>query len=176
MSATTRWLLILSLALNLVFATALGTWYVKHRSATPELRGQLAPGLPSPRHLMRHLEPDERVLLREALQRRAPGFRSAARETGQARREVHRALLAEPFVRADLEAAMARLRQHGGRLSESAQASLVDLAEAMDSEGRARLAKALRHGGPREREGDREERRDRREHGGEPRESPSDKD
>ena len=150
MSPKIRWVLILSLALNLVLLTALATWTVVHRlHERAEMTG--VPGLPSPRVLMRHLEQDERERLREALRRQAPAFRSEARAAAAAHREVEQALLAEPFDRAALEAAMARARGHAGGLAEGAQRAIAELAEGLDRDGRERLAKALARYGGRER-------------------------
>lgn len=147
MSTKTRWVLILSLALNLVLLTALATWTVVHRlHDRAEMAG--VPGLPSPRVLMRHLEQDERERLREALRRQAPAFRSEARAAAAARREIEQTLLAEPFDPAALESAMARARTHAGGLAEGAQRAIAELAESLDRDGRERLAKALgRHAG-----------------------------
>ena len=163
MSTKTRWVLILSLALNLVLMTALATWAVVHRlHERAEMTG--VSGLPSPRVLMRHLERDERERLREALRRQAPAFRSEARAAAAARREVEQALLAEPFDRAALEAAMERARSHAGGLAEGAQRAIAELAESLDREGRERLAKALRRHGGRDRHAhhERDERHERR--------------
>jgi uncharacterized membrane protein len=145
MTARVRWLLVASLALNLVFATALGTWLLTHRMHGGS-GSMWSTGFPSPRALHRHLHEAERVQLREALEQHRPAFRQQARQARKARKDVQRALLAEPFQRAALEEAMQRVRLHSGGLAEHAQQAIVDLAAGMDSDGRQRLAEALRRG------------------------------
>lgn len=163
MTTRIRWLLVVSLALNLIFATALGTWLLTHRlhaASTPIS----SPGFPSPRALHRHLNETERSALRAALESRRDLFREQAREARRARRDVERALLAEPFERAALDDALQRVRAHSGGLAEHAQKAIVELAASMDAEGRQRLATALRHSGKHERgreHGERESRSER---------------
>ncbi len=163
MTTRIRWLLVASLALNLVFATALGTWLLTHRmhGGSGSLSGA---GFPSPRALHRHLNDAERTALRAALESRRELFREQAREARTARRDVEQALLAEPFERDVLDAAMQRVRLHSGGLAEHAQQAIVELATSMDAEGRQRLAKALRHSGRHERGRERSEHEPRGEH------------
>lgn len=160
MTTRIRWLLVASLALNLVFATALGTRLLTHRmhAGSGPISGA---GFPSPRALHRHLNETERSALRAALESRRELFREQAREARRARRDVERALLAEPFERDALDDAMQRVRQHSGGLAEHAQKAIVELAASMDAEGRQRLATALRHSGRHERGRERSERSER---------------
>lgn len=162
MTSQIRWLLVASLALNLMFATALGTWLLTHRMHSSG--GSLSSaGFPSPRALHRHLNDAEQTALRAALETRRAQFREQSREARRARRDVERALLAEPFERDALDDAMRRVRAHSGGLAEHAQQAIVDLAASMDGEGRQRLATALHHSGKHERGRERNEREPRSE-------------
>jgi len=143
MSPRLRWLLIASLALNLVLVTAVSTWAVVHRLHAGS--GPMASsGMPSLRALQRHLGEDERQRLRAALEQHRGDFREQARQARRARADVERALLAEPFDRAALEDAMLRSREHGSGLAGHAHQAIADLADSMDREGRQRLVQAMR--------------------------------
>lgn len=136
-----RFLLIASLAVNVLLGAALATGLTLHfRSGAHGVRTS---DLPSPRALARHLSEEERAGMRLILDKRRASFRGAGREVIEARRQVRRALAAEPFEAQELAAALAKLRNGHGRLSLEAQATLVELAAQMDAEGRQRLARAI---------------------------------
>lgn len=144
MTSATRFiriLLIVSLSLNLLlgaaFATTLFQYFRQDLSLTR------VPDLPSPRVLARHLEEHERARLRSILQAHRPGYRKAGGEVIEARRRVALALTSEPFNAAAMSAALGDLLSGHGHMRAQAQASLVELAEGMDAEGRKRLAQAI---------------------------------
>lgn len=154
-----RWLLLASLAANLVLAVVL-TNVLLHPPRVWE------PIMPSPRALGRALPEQHQPMFEGVLAEHRPHLREALRDRRQTRRQVRELLLADPFPRDQLEARLAELRQGDGSVSAAAHALLLDTFEQLSAADRAQLVEALyshhrRHGESRRerRDGERETRR-----------------
>lgn len=143
-----RWwiVLVVSLALNLFVAGALSTAWVVGRGVAPfwrEARRPAALGMPNPRQLRAALNERQRPVLDEALRAHGPGIRDRIRQLAAARAEVAEAIRAEPFDRARLEAALARLREEEAAVAAATQGMVTEVVARLDADGRARVADLL---------------------------------
>jgi len=123
----------LSLAINFV---AVG-WVAGQRIAAPERmeRGML-------RQMGRALPADIRAPLRAAVAERRGALFEAFRGMRGSRQAVRQALAQSDFDRAELEAALARQRQQMAALQQLMHAAMVDTAESLSDEQRARWSEA----------------------------------
>jgi uncharacterized membrane protein len=150
-----RLVLIASLALNLFAAGALATALATDRGWLPGLRSHARPGrligLPNPRQLRAALPESGQRALDDALRAHGAEIRRRIHDLAAARLEVAAAIRAEPFERAGLDAALARLREREAAVAVATQAMMAELVERLDAEGRARVADLLppRRPGPR---------------------------
>ena len=128
MSSVTKrlsWGLALSLALNLFLLGFGSARWLRHDAHGAEGRG---PGHPH-RELPRLLGPP------------TPELRAQHRTLHEARREVGEVLAREPYQRAELEAALLRLRQTTARSQELLHQHLIERASALSPEERRAFAR-----------------------------------
>jgi len=134
-----RWLLVVSLAINLAIAGLFAGWVITGRAGGPPHGFDLAIG-PFARALDRE---DRRWIMREltegreAHQPRAPSDRAADRQA------VVAAVSADPFDPAALSRAMDEMRERGDALQEATQSALVARIAAMTPDQRAAFAARL---------------------------------
>lgn len=151
-----RWLLLLSLALNLGLGAALGAMHWQHQhgshSSADERRWAR---IPNPRMLARSLDEADRRILLEVVETHRDQLGARFRPLGAARRELAAALRAEPFEPAAMQAAFARMRDSESGTTEAMHAFMLELATRVSADGRKRIADQLergRHGHRHERE------------------------
>jgi len=132
-----RWILFVSLALNLFFigAWAAFAWrhfgWERHRPWTPATRiERLAAALPA----------GDAEKLRGEFRTRQGNIEAAITSYRQAQRGMREALRAEPFNADALRAAMAEARNARGKLDEALQEVIASAGAAMTPEGRRSLA------------------------------------
>ncbi|MFC4728326.1 periplasmic heavy metal sensor [Coralloluteibacterium thermophilus] len=135
--------LVVSLLVNVLLAAALATFALRSPEEPPRTRGGGLAGMPHPRALAEAFGEERRVLLHEIWDTHRETMRPRWRAMHAARQDISNALRAQPFVRADLDAAFARLRAADAEMAETAQAALGDFAERLDDAERARLADML---------------------------------
>ena len=156
------WLLAGSLAVNLFGGGILIGGWIREWRHPPSARGAFhlgAPRLDILRMAERLPEP-ARDEARAILERRGEEIGAAFRALGQARREAHEALVAEPFEAARLGRAFDELRARSGEAHSQVHAALAELVERVGPETRRQLAEGMmrrrgRHGrrGRRHRDG-----------------------
>ena len=132
-----RWILFVSLALNLFFV---GAWAAfawrhyageRHRPLTPATRiERLAAALPA----------GDADKLRSEFRAHQGNIEAAITSYRQAQREMREALRAEPFNADALRSAMAEARNARGKLDEALQDVIASAGAAMTPEGRRSLA------------------------------------
>ena len=162
LSRTARIVLLLSLALNLALLVFVG-WH--HGPWRDNDRGRHAPPLPhlfDVRALRRVIAPEREAVIRPIFEAHRPQMRSRLHDLFAARGDVRRAIAAEPFDRAALESAFARLREADRATAEEAQAMLAELLDVATPEERRKMSELMARGGSRARAW-----RERREHGAE---------
>ena len=132
-----RWILFVSLALNLFFigAWAAFAWrhyaWERHGRWSPETRiERLAASLP----------PRDGEKLRSEFRARERNIEAAITIYRQAQRQMREALRADPFNAEALRAAMAEARTARGKLDEALQDVIASAGAAMTPEGRRSLA------------------------------------
>lgn len=132
-----RWILFISLALNLFFvgAWAAFAWrhyaWERHRPWTPATRiERLAAALPA----------GDADKLRSEFRARQGNIEAAITSYRQAQHRMREALRAEPFNADTLRAAMAESRAARGKLGEALQDVIASAGAAMTPEGRRSLA------------------------------------
>ena len=140
-----RWLLLLSLALNIGVVTALVAhhWHGHERHGSAERRWSR---LPDSRQLARVLEGADRRILREVLERHHEQIGGQYRPLGHARHDVAQALRAEPFDPDALNQAFASMRRNEGAMGEAMNAFMLDLASRISADGRQRIADRMQRG------------------------------
>lgn len=143
LSRPLRLLLLASLALNIALGVALiarapwtGTRHGPHHAAP-------LPGLVDLRALRQHLSPGREDVVDAAFAAHRDALRPRLMQLFEARREVRAAIRAEPFERATLDAAFARLRQAETEVASEAQALLGDLLEGATPQERERIAELM---------------------------------
>lgn len=139
-----RWLLFLSLALNLFLLGVVVTGtLINWQNRALGIGG----GNPfSPRAIAEAVPEPERDKAREIAEARRSEQREALREVRRARMAVYR-LLDEPFDRATMEAALVRMREADARLALSGQETVLDMLEALSPEARAAVGAHIRDKG-----------------------------
>lgn len=133
-----RWLVLVSLTLNLMLASALVAlaWRVERAERAIEAPLPSASNGPWRELMRREFQKQRRVWI--------PDLRAAR----QARIEVADALRAEPFEVDRLKLALAALREADGRLQSRTQNALAELAAEMTPEDRERLARRMERASP----------------------------
>ena len=159
-----RWVLLLSVALNVLLAAVVGSAWLAHRhgGGGHGIGGSVR--LPRGEELEKVLPEADRAALRGAYDRHRDDIRPKLGALWDARREVHDALRTEPFDATRAATALATLREREAAVATAVHALLVDLSSSVSPEGRAAIAKVstMRHG-----------RGHRRERGGQERPAPS---
>jgi uncharacterized membrane protein len=132
-----RWILLVSLGLNLFFigAWAAFAWrhyaWERHRSWSPATRiERLAAALP----------PGDGEKLRSEFRTHQANIETAITSYRQAQRKMREALRAEPFNADALRSAMAEARNARGKLDETLQDVIASAGASMTPEGRRSLA------------------------------------
>jgi uncharacterized membrane protein len=140
-----RWLLLLSLALNLGLASALVAhhWHGYERHGSGERRWSR---LPDSRQLARVLGDADQRILREVLDSHREQIGGQFRPLGDARRDVAQALRAEPFDPQNLSLAFTRMRGSEGAMGEAMHDFMLDLATQVSADGRQRIAERMERG------------------------------
>lgn len=141
--------LIVSLLLNAVLVAALATFYLRGPDEPPRPRGVSISGLLHPRAIVEAVGAEHRPQLEASWHPHREAMRARWHTLYQARVDVSDALRAQPFSRAALDAAFARLREAEGATAEVAQAAIGDFAETLDDTERARFADLLQPPEPR---------------------------
>lgn len=128
-----RWILLLSLALNLALAGFL--------VLRPESRGSVhMPGLPPPHVLGRVVSDQGRAHLRDSFAQHRAEIRPALQRYAASKREIPTLLRQDPVDRTRLEQAFATLRAHETALAEVVQQMLVDFSTRLSLADRERIA------------------------------------
>lgn len=151
LSRTARVALLLSLALNLALLVFVG-WH--HGPWRDDGRGRHAPPLPhlfDVRALRRVIPPERADVLKPIFEAHRPEMRTRLHELFAARGDVRRAIAAEPFDRAQLESAFARLREADRATAEEAQAMLAELLAVATPDERRKMSELMARGGSRAR-------------------------
>lgn len=140
-----RWLLLLSLALNLGLATALVAhhWHQSERPGSDERRWAR---LPDSRQLVKALDGPDRDILSAVLESHREALGSNFRPLGDARRDIAEALRADPFDPTALDRAFAQTRDREGNMANAMHAFMRDLATRVSAQGRQRIADRMERG------------------------------
>jgi uncharacterized membrane protein len=156
---TYRYLLLLSLALNLGLGAALFTVQWHHQQSRQEGADRRWARIPSPRMLAGALDEADRRILLEVIETHRGKLGEHFRPLGGARRELAEALRAEPFDPAAMQAAFERMRDSESGTAAAMHAFMLELATRVSADGRKRIADQLERG----RHGRRHERKEPRE-------------
>lgn len=147
----TRWLilaLLASLAVNLfVGGLAIGRWVDQDwgwRDGPHRHAGSSTPDGPGPRWLRRMVGEEGIDTVRSVWDRHGPAIEPLRVEADAARSAVADALAADPFVRADYEAALAEMRTAMGRMHAAIHEAVTDVVAALTPEQRAAFAERAR--------------------------------
>lgn len=155
----TRWLTLLllaSLGVNLfIGGLAIGRW-VDHGwggRGGPDRHAGTPPEGPGPRWLRRMVGEDGIDMVRTVWRDHEAAIDPLRREADAARSAVTDTLSADPFVRADYEAALSRMRAAGDRMETAVHAAITDVVTNMSPEQRQTFAERARrwadkHKGP----------------------------
>jgi uncharacterized membrane protein len=137
-----RWILLVSLSLNLLLAVALAglLW----RQPQLPLAEPPSRSLPNPHRLERMLPAERRALVREALRPGRAEMMASVRALRAAQAEVQRTLAAPEFDAEKLAAALADVRAREQATAERVHAGLLRMAAELSAEERARVAEQLR--------------------------------
>lgn len=140
-----RWLLAVSLALNLLAAGILFAGYWHRRTVLAEAAFYMQNGSMNP--IMHHRMMDMHQRMRMWWGRGQPPAEvdSAVRRLRQARRDVAAALAAEPFDKKALEKAFARLRRASAAAQKEIHDRIIARAQKLDREERLQLLPRRRH-------------------------------
>jgi len=129
-------LVVASLAVNLFLAGLLAGDWLMGRYGPPPFAPAINPSW------MRHaLGPDAERMVAPVMRRHMDEIREHIEATRRARRAVGAALTAEPFDRAALEDALARIRTQNAEAQAAFHGAFVDVADKLSPEQRAELAK-----------------------------------
>lgn len=131
-----RWLLALSLALNIGLLLALAVTVWSGRPGGP--RGQL-PALADPREVRAALVAERHPMVAELFARHRSSVRAAVGDLRQARRELHAVAVQPTLERAQLEAAFARLREREGAAASAAHELMTELLLQLQPDERRQL-------------------------------------
>lgn len=136
-----KWLLIASLALNLLVAGAIAGRVVFGPHHGPGRWGQ-APGDFGLMGFSKLLPSDRQTLVRQNLRAARPEFRELRAETVELRKQAADVLLAEPFDKAALKAALDRVGAGETRVRDKGVDVFVDTAGQLTPDERKTLAEA----------------------------------
>jgi uncharacterized membrane protein len=149
----TAWIiLVLSLALNCFFLGVHASGWLSGHGASLFSRHdhpRRLLGMPHPRELFRALPDSAQPVLKDTMAAHRAEVRERITALAAARREVAAAMQAEPYERARLEAAFEVLRAREADVAAAAQATILDLADRLTPEDRARIADLMPVRGPR---------------------------
>lgn len=139
-----RFVLIGSLALNLFFVGMAGVWAVK-----PFWRSHFGPPPPPiaenlAERMSARLPEGDKVILREAVQKRQDEIRAHMKTARGAQRDIRRSLRADPFDPDAFTAASNRARAERDAAQIAMHQAMREAAIVMSAEGRARLAQPPR--------------------------------
>ncbi|MAJ62857.1 MAG: hypothetical protein CL558_02290 [Alphaproteobacteria bacterium] len=138
------WVLAIALFLSLGLNLALGGFIAGKGGFRHGPGGHVARGF---HEVARTMNDADRKVLREAFKEGMSAMRGAREERRELGGAVRRALKAEPFDRAALEAAMADFDQHRDRVGSAMQSAFVEAAGRLSPDGRRKLA-TVRMPGP----------------------------
>ncbi len=137
-SSRLKWLLIASLALNLLVAGAVaGRMIFGHRSGPGGGGASVDQGLMWFSH---SLPPEQRDLVRQNLKAARPELRALREESVALKKQAAELLAAEPFDRAALKSAMDRVGLAEKTLRDKGVSVVLDTAEKLSPEQRQRLS------------------------------------
>ncbi len=134
-----RWLLAVSLALNLLGTGILFAGYWHRRSVMAEGGYYMQGGMMSPMMHRRMMDMHQRMRLWWGRVQPPEEVDSAVRRLRQARQEVAAALAAEPFDKKALEEAFSRLRAASNAAQKEIHDRIVERAEKLNREERLQL-------------------------------------
>lgn len=152
---TYRYLLLLSLALNLGLGAAFVAMHWHHPSGPSSSMERRWARIPNPRMLAGALDEADRKILLEVVETHRGKLGEQFRPLGGARRELAEALRAEPFDPAAMQRAFDQMRDSESGTAQAMHAFMLDLATRVSPAGRQRIADQLergRHGHRHERE------------------------
>ena len=132
-----RWLLISSLAVNLVVLGVIGGFLIRG----PDMKPRSSDAMPL---LYREMPAEFRKSLREEFKANREKMSVSRREIGELRTQLIDALEAENFDIANVEALMGRYSEITRNIQASAQSALLEAIRRMDPEDRAEYASNLR--------------------------------
>jgi len=141
-----RWLLLLSLALNIGLGAALTATYWQHSHGQTSAENRRWGRIPDPRFFARALEATDRKVLLDVLEKHRGQLGEHYRPLGHARRQLVEALRAEPFDPAALQQAFAQMRGSEAGTSNAMHSFMLDLATQLSSDGRKRIADKMQRG------------------------------
>jgi uncharacterized membrane protein len=142
-----RYLLLLSLALNLGLGAALlsAHWH-QQQASTSGMSDRRWARIPSPRMLAGALDEADRKILLEVIETHRGKLGEHFRPLGGARRELAEALRAEPFDPVAMQRAFGRIRESESGTATAMHAFMLDLAIRVSPSGRQRIADQLERG------------------------------
>ena len=146
MPRTYRYLLLLSLALNLGLGAALVAIHWHHPADQSGAAERRWARIPNPRMLAGALDEADRKILLQVVETHRDQLGDRFRPLGGARRELAAALRAEPFDPAAMQRAFDRMRESESGTTEAMHAFMLELATRVSPAGRQRIADHLERG------------------------------
>lgn len=147
-----RYLLLLSLALNLGLGASLVASHWHHRPDEPSASERRWARIPDPRMFARSLDEADRKVLSAVLEAHRPALGAHFRPLGVARRQLAEALRAEPFDPAAMQQAFEGMRGAEAGTAQAMHAFMLELATKVSPAGRQRIADHLERRGHRRHE------------------------
>ena len=142
-----RYVLLLSLALNLGLGAALVAIHWHHPFGEQSQGERRWSRIPNPRMLAGALDEADRKILLEVIETHRGKLGEQFRPLGHARRELAQALRAEPFDPAAMQSAFERMRDSESGTAAAMHAFMLELATRVSPAGRQRIADQLERGG-----------------------------
>ncbi len=146
MSRTYRYVLLLSLALNLGLGAALVAIHWHHPTGESIAGERRWARIPNPRMLAGALDEADRKILLQVVETHRDQLGERFRPLGGARRELAEALRAEPFDPAAMQRAFDQMRESESGTAEAMHAFMLELATRVSPAGRQRIADQLERG------------------------------
>jgi uncharacterized membrane protein len=143
LSRPVRFVLLVSLSLNLLLAAGLGGLWWRGTLAPPPGEALEARSLPDPRRIARALPPERRALVREALAPDRVAFADDLRALRSAHSGVREVLRRQPFDASALDAALAEVRERERAMAERVHGGLLRLSVQLTDAERAQLADSV---------------------------------
>lgn len=146
-----RWLLLVSLALNVALLAGIAWEYFDHdgprhpRGHALHMATMTHP-MPNPMRLRGSLPEDRRGIVDAVLDEHRARIRDSVRGVFQARARVHALMAADTIDRPALDRAFAELRERDAEAARTVQAMLTELAIRLTPEERRALARSIQHG------------------------------